>query len=200
MGESFNRLVDKVGALAARGDTLASRLGARLGKVFQETFLNEPDAPMEETSEDPYSPERDSGFLQGVGLEEVLGSFYDFGKSVLDEFGAVVTQVFDGISEAVQEEKKNGDDAGLGNSCATERSLSILTVFLFAVARERFSQFLQNRKLCRDLRKQSSECWQLQSQCEVCHGALLTGEVPSLPPPAQTACLSITLKRSSRVS
>lgn len=78
---------------------------------------------MEETPEDPYSPGRDSGFLQGVGLEEVLGSFYDFGKSVLDEFGAVVTQVFDGISEAVQEEKKNGNDAVLENSYAIERIL-----------------------------------------------------------------------------
>ncbi|CAG12292.1 unnamed protein product [Tetraodon nigroviridis] len=151
--ESFNRLVDKVSALAARGDTLVSRLSAKLGKVFQKTFLKDLDAPTKETSEDPYSPDRDSGFLQGVGLEEVLGSFYDFGKSVLDEFGAVVTQVFGGISEVVQEEKKN--------------------------AREKFSRFLQNRKLCRDLRKQSSECWQLQSQCEVCHGALLT-ECPSV--------------------
>uniref|UniRef100_H3DMS8 Clusterin n=1 Tax=Tetraodon nigroviridis TaxID=99883 RepID=H3DMS8_TETNG len=136
--ESFNRLVDK------------------------KTFLKDLDAPTKETSEDPYSPDRDSGFLQGVGLEEVLGSFYDFGKSVLDEFGAVVTQVFGGISEVVQEEKKNGNDAVLENS-----------------SREKFSRFLQNRKLCRDLRKQSSECWQLQSQCEVCHGALLT-ECPSV--------------------
>lgn len=50
---------------------------------------------------------------------------------------------------------------------------------LLAAAREKLSRFLQNRKLCRDLRKQSSECWQLQGQCEVCHGALLTGEAPS---------------------
>lgn len=74
-------------------------------------------------TEDPYSPGRDSIFLQGVGLEEVLGSFYDFGKSVLDEFGAVVTQVFDGISEAVQEKNKNGNDAVLENSFVIERIL-----------------------------------------------------------------------------
>lgn len=56
---------------------------------------------------------------------------------------------------------------------------------LFAVAREQISHFLQNRKLCRDLRKQSSECWQLQSRCDVCHGALLTGGAASLAPPRQ---------------
>lgn len=112
----------KVGALVARSDTLASRVGAKLGKGFQKAFLNHLDAPMEEATEDPYSPGRDSGFLQGVGLEEVLGSFYDFGKSVLDEFGAVATQVFDGISEAVrEEEKKNGNDAARESSGATER-------------------------------------------------------------------------------
>ncbi|TNM98378.1 clusterin-like protein 1 [Takifugu flavidus] len=151
--ESFNRLANKVSSLVALSDMLVSRMGAKLGKVFQKAFLNDLDAPMEKTTDDTFNPARDSGFLQGVGLEEVLESFYDFGKSVLDEFGAVVTQVFDGISETVQEEKKT--------------------------AREKFSRFLQNRKLCRDLRKQSSECWQLQSQCEVCHGALLT-ECPSV--------------------
>lgn len=106
--DSFNRLVDKVTSLVGHSKTLALRMGAQLGKVFQTEFLNDLDAPMEEMTNDTYSPSRDSGFLQGVGLEEVLGSFYDFGKSVLDEFGAVVTQVFDGISDVVQEEKKTG--------------------------------------------------------------------------------------------
>lgn len=113
----------------ARSDTLASRLGAKLGIVFQKAFLNDLDLPREETTGDPYSPGRDSGFLQGVGLEEVLGSFYDFGKSVLDEFGAVVTQVFEGISETVQEEKKNGNNAVLVKIPFEREDLSILSIF-----------------------------------------------------------------------
>lgn len=111
--ESFNLLANKVSSLAARSDMLVSRMGAKLG--FQKAFLNDLDAPIEETTNDAFSPARDSGFLQGVGLEEVLESFYDFGKSVLDEFGAVVTQVFDGISETVQEEKKTGNNTVLEN-------------------------------------------------------------------------------------
>lgn len=63
---------------------------------------------MEETTPDSYYPARDSGFLQGVGLEEVMDSFLDFGKSVVEEFEAVVTQVFDGLHEAVEEETKKG--------------------------------------------------------------------------------------------
>ncbi|XP_037644451.1 clusterin-like protein 1 [Sebastes umbrosus] len=152
--DSFNRLTGRVGMLVSRSVALVSRMSSRLDKVLQRAFLNDSDILTEETpSADPYDPSQDSGFLQGVGLDEVLDSFFDFGKSVVEEFGAVVTQVFDDVHEAVEEEKKK--------------------------ARVSFPRFLQNKKLCRDLRKQTSECWQLQSQCEACQGALLT-ECPSV--------------------
>lgn len=108
--DSFNRLVSKVGTLVERSVTLVSRISTRLDKALQKAFLNDTDVLAEESTTDPYNPSRDSGFLQGVGLEEVLDSFFDFGKSVLDEFGAVVTQVFDDIHEAVEEEKKKGSN------------------------------------------------------------------------------------------
>ncbi|XP_029381410.1 clusterin-like protein 1 [Echeneis naucrates] len=151
--ESFNRLISKVGTVVNRSVALVSRMSSRLDKVLQSSFLNDTDGLMEESTSDPYYPARDSGFLQGVGLEEVIESFFDFGKSVVEEFGAVVTQVFDDLHEAVEEEKKK--------------------------ERQSFPRLLQNRRLCRDLRKQMSECWQLHSQCEVCQGALLT-ECPSV--------------------
>ncbi|XP_071402131.1 clusterin-like protein 1 [Centroberyx affinis] len=150
--DSFNRLMSKVGTLVNRSIVLVSKMRSRLDKVLQRAFLNKTDELAEESTSDPFDPARDSGFLQGVGLEEVLDSFFDFGKSVVEEFGAVVTEVFDDIHEAVEEEKKK--------------------------VRESFPRFLQNRKLCRDLRRQSSECWQLQNQCEACQGALLSGEAP----------------------
>ncbi|XP_040910610.1 clusterin-like protein 1 [Toxotes jaculatrix] len=153
--DSFNRLISKVGTVVNRSVALVSRLSTRLDKVLQKAFLNDTDVLAEESTSDPYYPGRDSGFLQGVGLEEVLDSFFDFGKSVVEEFGAVVTQVFDDLHKAVEEEKKRGE------------------------GRESFPRFLQNRRLCRDLRKKTSECWQLQNQCGVCQGALLT-ECPSV--------------------
>lgn len=110
MEDSFNRLVNKVGMLVNRSVTLVSKLSSRLDKALQRAFLNNTDILMEETTSDPYDPARDSGFLQGVGLEEVLESFFDFAKSVVDEFGAVVTQVFDDIHKTVEEEKKKGND------------------------------------------------------------------------------------------
>ncbi|XP_076005516.1 clusterin-like protein 1 [Genypterus blacodes] len=151
--ESFNQLMDKVGSVVNRSTELVSRMRSRFDKVLQQTFLTQFDELVEEPTSDPYYPARDSGFLQGVGLEEVLDSFFDFGKSVVEEYGAVVTQVVDGLHETVEEVKRR------------ERDL--------------LPRFLQNRKLCRNLRRQTSECWQLQSQCESCQGALLT-ECPSV--------------------
>ncbi|XP_068593781.1 clusterin-like protein 1 [Cebidichthys violaceus] len=156
--DSFNRLTGKVGLLVSRSVALVSRMRSRLDEVLQRAFLNDSVVLTEEAAADLYDAGRDSGFLQGVGLEEVLDSFFDFGKSVVEEFGAVVTQAFDDIHVAVEEEKKKGSGK-----------------------RESFPRFLQNRKLCRDLRKQTSECWQLQSQCEACQGPLLTSpECPSV--------------------
>ncbi|XP_017266527.1 clusterin-like protein 1 [Kryptolebias marmoratus] len=151
--DSFNRVMIRMDSLVNRSITFASKMSSKLDKVLQRAFLNATEVLTEETTSDPFDPSRDSGFLQGVGLEEVLESFFDFGKSVVEEFGAVVTQVFDDLHQAVEKERK----------------------------KERLSlpRFLQNRKLCRDLRRQTSECWQLQNKCEACQGALLT-ECPSV--------------------
>lgn len=109
--DSFTRLMSKVGTVVNRSVALVSKMSSRLDKVLQAAFLNDTEALMEESTSDPYYPGRDSGFLQGVGLEEVLDSFFDFGKSVVEEFGAVVTQVFDDLHDAVEEEKKRGTGA-----------------------------------------------------------------------------------------
>lgn len=155
--DSFSRLATKVGTLFSRSVTLVSRIHDRLDAALQRAFA--PPTPGKEEELRPtaipdlLSPARDSAFLRGVGLEEVLDSFLDFGRSVVEEFGAVVTQVFDDGNEAEEEEKKR------------ERAL--------------FPGFLRSRKLCRDLRRRTSECWQLQNQCEPCQGPLLT-ECPSV--------------------
>lgn len=125
--DSFNRLISKVGVLVNRSVALVSRMSSRLDKALQQAFLNDTDPLTEVTTSDPYDPSRDSAFLQGVGLEEVLDSFFDFGKSVVEEFGAVVTQVFDELHEAVEEKKKKGSGGGAAASwchtCASEAQL-----------------------------------------------------------------------------
>uniref|UniRef100_A0A3Q2YNL3 Clusterin n=1 Tax=Hippocampus comes TaxID=109280 RepID=A0A3Q2YNL3_HIPCM len=149
--DAFARLRRKVGLLVNGSAALASRMSDGLDRAVRGALLGAPLAPSATVA--PDDPARDSGFLQGVGLEEVLDSFFDFGRSVVEEFGAVVTQAFDGLHTPQQEAKER------------EKTLP--------------RSPLRTRKLCRDLRKQSSECWQLQNQCEACQGALLT-ECPSV--------------------
>ncbi|XP_057713205.1 clusterin-like protein 1 isoform X2 [Corythoichthys intestinalis] len=148
--DAFTRLSRKVETLVNSSAALASRMSDGLDQAVRRALLSGP--PMASATQDPDDPARDSGFLQGVGLEEVLESFFDFGRSVVEEFGAVVTQAFDGLQGPQPDDRK----------------------------REKlFPRLLRNRLLCRELRKQSSECWQLQSQCEACQGSLLT-ECPSV--------------------
>lgn len=154
MEESFTRLVSRVRTVVNRTVAMATQMKGRLDQNLQRVLLNETEESLSARDQaETFYPGQDSGFLQGVGLDEVLESFFDFGRSVVDEFGAVVTQVFGDLNQAVEEAKK------------TER--------------ESIPRFFQNRKLCRDLRRQSSECWRLHSQCEACQGALLT-ECPSV--------------------
>ncbi|XP_072296917.1 clusterin-like protein 1 [Eucyclogobius newberryi] len=153
--ESFSELVSRVRTLVNRTMALAAQMKGRWDQSLQDGFMNDTrdQSVLEKNPADPFYPARDSGFLQGVGLDEVLDSFYDFGRSVAQEFGSVVTQVFGDLNKAVEEVKKTD--------------------------RESIPRFFQNRKLCRDLRRQTSECWRLHSQCEACQGALLT-ECPSV--------------------
>ncbi|CAL8279738.1 unnamed protein product [Lota lota] len=159
---SFSQLMRRVGGLVERSRTLVDRTRSRLDEALRGAFFN--GAPERDGDESkstapstlgPFDPARDSGFLQGVGLEEVLGSFYDFARSVVEEFGAVVTtRMFPkNLDEAPEEGRTQ--------------------------ARGLFPRYLHNRQLCRELRRQTSECWQLQDQCEACQGPLLK-ECPSV--------------------
>lgn len=118
--DSFNRAVSRVGSVVNRSITVASRMSSKLDDVLQRAFLNATEPPTEESTSDPFAPSRDSGFLKGVGLEEVLESFVDFGKRVVEEFGAVVTQVFDDLHQAVEKETKKGS-AGPPCCCMLSR-------------------------------------------------------------------------------
>ena len=96
---SFSQLMRRVGGLVERSRTLVGRSRSRLDDALRGAFFNSDESESDGGSEGeiadpaspgPFDPAHDSGFLQGVGLDEVLDSFYDFGRSVVEEFGAVV--------------------------------------------------------------------------------------------------------------
>ncbi|KAL7879937.1 hypothetical protein SRHO_G00021910 [Serrasalmus rhombeus] len=153
--DSFNSLLTKVGNLVNRSMVLVSRFQKQLDQALRKAFT--PELQEDEDREvllPSAGEELDSAFLQGVGLDEVLESFFDFGRNLAEEFGAVVTQVFDNLHGTIEEAEKERE-------------------------KQLFSGFFHKRKLCRDLRRQSAECWQLQSKCEACQGTLLA-ECPSV--------------------
>ncbi|XP_056123545.1 clusterin-like protein 1 [Rhinichthys klamathensis goyatoka] len=153
--DSFSNLLSKVGTLVNRSAVLVSHFHHELDQALRRAFSPELQGDKEsELALKPANKALDSAFLEGVGLDDVLESFFDFGRNVLEEFGAVITQAFSDIHDAVEKTAKE-----------EEKKL--------------FPQFLQNRRLCRDLRRQSSECWQLQSKCEACQGTLFT-ECPNV--------------------
>lgn len=101
--DSFSNLHSKVGTLVSRSVVLVSHFHHELDQALRRAFSPE----LQEDKESklvlkPANKALDSAFLEGVGLEDVLESFFDFGRSVLEEFGAVVTQAVSDIHDAME--------------------------------------------------------------------------------------------------
>ncbi|MBN3307364.1 CLUL1 protein, partial [Amia calva] len=150
---SFNQLLSEVGSLYAQSMALFDKMREKFDQAFQAMFTSDPQA--KGLIEKPLSPAPqtyDSGFLDGLGLEDVLESFLDFGRTVFDDFSSVITEVFDDLH-------KNTEDGS-----EKEKGKELLFPTLMPS---------QRRQLCRDLRRQSSQCWQLQTKCQLCQTTLL---------------------------
>ncbi|KAL4635253.1 clusterin-like protein 1 [Arapaima gigas] len=142
--DSFSRLRNKVLSLYDQGVALVSRMHREFDQAFQAAFTSDPKPK-------PQSPDwevRETGFFQGIRLDDVLDSFFDFGKSVIEEFSSVITEAFDDVQEAAEEE--------------TEPKTELFPRWVPS----------QDRQLCKNLRRQTTDCWHLQGQCESCQGAL----------------------------
>ncbi|XP_060730129.1 clusterin-like protein 1 isoform X2 [Tachysurus vachellii] len=147
--DSFNDLVSKVDTLVTRSTALVFRFHSKMDETLQQAFTPE-------LQEDKEMKALDSDFLHGlgVGLKDMLESFVDFTSSVLEEFETVITQAFDDLHGVMEEAEK-------------EQEKQLLPGFLYS------------KTLCRDLRRQSAECWQLQSKCQACQGPFFS-ECPSM--------------------
>lgn len=116
--DSFNTLLTKVGTLVNRSVVLASHFHHELDQALRTAFSPEADREIQLVLR-PSSEDLDSDFLQGVGLDEVLESFFDFGRSVLEEFGAVITQVLSDVHDSAEDKKANEGVYQCTNKCFT---------------------------------------------------------------------------------
>uniref|UniRef100_A0A3B4ES10 Clusterin n=1 Tax=Pundamilia nyererei TaxID=303518 RepID=A0A3B4ES10_9CICH len=140
---SFSDLLSNISLLYNQSIGLAKKMQPVFGHAFLETFATELQSSTLSTRGSS------SGFLGSVGLEHVLHSVLDFGKSVLEGFSAPVADLFEEIKEA--EEYVQQSNTGLFSAMGP----------------------LQSRYMCRRLRRQASECWKLQDLCETCRDYLL---------------------------
>ncbi|KAI1889136.1 hypothetical protein AGOR_G00175960 [Albula goreensis] len=151
--DSFERLQRRVSALYDKSIALVTAMHREFDSAFRVAFTTDLKPKPLPTVPDVL----DAGFLEGIGLEDVLDSFFDFGKSMFEEFSSVITEVFDEIQDAVEEEAE------------LQQGIEVFPSWVP----------MQSKKLCRDLRRQTSECWQLQGQCDSCQGTV-TKECPSV--------------------
>uniref|UniRef100_A0A3B3SID6 Clusterin n=1 Tax=Paramormyrops kingsleyae TaxID=1676925 RepID=A0A3B3SID6_9TELE len=149
--DSFTSLQNKVYDLYDKAVMLVSSMSKELDTAFQATFAANSTSRLLSPDQSVLEP----GFFQGIRLDDVLESLFDFGRSVIEEFSSVITDVFDQTPQ--DSERVSEQQTGILPSRAPS----------------------QSRQLCRDLRRQSSECWQLQDHCESCQGAL-THECPNV--------------------
>ncbi|KAK5849840.1 hypothetical protein PBY51_014142 [Eleginops maclovinus] len=146
---SFNQLLSNTSLLYNQSIMLVKRKQHMFGDSFLEAFTTESRPSLVSVMQSP-------DFFTRLGLDHILGSVSEFGMNVLEELSSTVTNVFEEIKEAEVYFQPPSTDAG---------SLSALGMS-------------ERRNLCRRLRRQASDCWQLQSLCKACEEYLLK-ECPS---------------------
>ncbi|XP_029385404.1 clusterin-like protein 1 [Echeneis naucrates] len=150
---SFSQLLSNISLLYNQSIVLVQGMQQRFGHSFFAAFTTELQPNMHsDIKRDPTG-----GLFSTANLDRILDSVYDFGRNVLEEISSTVMDVFDEIQEAEelfqQSSKDTGPPSPLGES--------------------------QSRYMCRRLRRQPSECWQLYDLCETCKDYLLK-ECPSV--------------------
>ncbi|XP_039473780.1 clusterin-like protein 1 [Oreochromis aureus] len=142
---SFSELLSNISLLYNQSIGLAKKMQPVFGHAFLETFATELQSSTLSTRGSS------SGFLGSVGLEHVLHSVLDFGKSMVGGFSAPVADLFEEIKEAEEYVQQSSRDTGSFSAMGP----------------------LQSGYMCRRLRRQASECWKLQDLCETCRDYLL---------------------------
>uniref|UniRef100_A0A4W5KNC9 Clusterin n=1 Tax=Hucho hucho TaxID=62062 RepID=A0A4W5KNC9_9TELE len=157
LNASFSQMQGKMSSLHNRSTELVNKMHQEFGHGFWVAFTNKlKPKPLFPTQESP-----SGGFFMGMGhlgsmgLDDVLEEVYDFGRAVVED----LTDVLDEMQKAVDEESWQ--------------------------QRESFPSWswvpvpFPDMYLCRQLRRQASECWQLQRLCESCQDTLVK-ECPSV--------------------
>ncbi|XP_072567806.1 clusterin-like protein 1 [Paramormyrops kingsleyae] len=88
MEDSFSRLLEQMKALYDGSLLLVTKLHKHLGEAFQTAFaVNNSQSPTA-------APDAlDTSFFEGISLEDILESFFDFGRNIYQELSSVTNQL-----------------------------------------------------------------------------------------------------------
>ncbi|XP_061569544.1 clusterin-like protein 1 [Cololabis saira] len=141
---SFSQLLADTSLLSNHSIAVARRME----QVFGQSFLAGLTSDLQQNllQVDP-----SGGFFKALGFDHILESAFDLGRDVLEDISSTVADVFGEIQEAEEYLQQSGRDAGLRSAYEQPPS----------------------RYLCRRLRRQVSECWQLRDLCEACKNDLI---------------------------
>ncbi|XP_041824556.1 clusterin-like protein 1 [Melanotaenia boesemani] len=150
---SFSQLLSNISLLYNHSIILVRRMQQVYDHSFLPSFISE----LQPSSHSAMQGELRAGFFKTLGFGHIFHSAYDFGKGMLEEFSSTVADVFGETQEAEENFQQSSRDA------------SSLTAYGQP----------QSEYLCRRLRRQTSECWQLKDVCETCKGFVIK-ECPHL--------------------
>ncbi|CAB1349518.1 unnamed protein product [Coregonus sp. 'balchen'] len=163
LNATFSQMQGKISSLHNRSTELVNKMHQEFGHGFWVAFTTKlKPKPLSPTQESP-----NGGFFMGMGrlgsmgLDDVLEEVYDFGRAVVEDFSDAMTDVLDEMQEAVDEESWQQRDT------ESFPSWSWVPVPF------------PDMYLCRQLRRQAADCWQLQRLCESCQDTLVK-ECPSV--------------------
>ncbi|MGH0152342.1 UNVERIFIED_CONTAM: hypothetical protein FKN15_022207 [Acipenser sinensis] len=102
--DHFNKMISEVSNLFNQSMELFHKMHEEFDQSFQAAFTSElhtagPSLRAHSHSNHNSSP----GFLESLGLGDVLESFVDFGRRIFEEFSSVITEEFHGLQESMSD-------------------------------------------------------------------------------------------------
>ncbi|KAG2458218.1 CLUL1 protein, partial [Polypterus senegalus] len=108
MEDSFKEMVSEVSTLFDRSVSLFYKLHEEFDQSFQAAFISGLNVEGAQKKQIPLNDvDSAQGFLEGLTLNNVMESFFDFGKAIFEEFSSVVTEVLDEFHDTVTEEEEH---------------------------------------------------------------------------------------------
>ncbi|RXM37216.1 Clusterin-like protein 1 [Acipenser ruthenus] len=102
--DHFNKMISEVSNLFNQSMELFHKMHEEFDQSFQAAFTSELHTAGLNLRAHSHSNHNSSpGFLESLGLGDVLESFVDFGRRIFEEFSSVITEEFRGLQESMSD-------------------------------------------------------------------------------------------------